>query len=62
MTVEEAVQLVIQAGAIGQHGEALILDMGEPGADRRRGSPAGRAVRQADRDRLHRTAPRREVA
>ncbi len=30
MTVEEAVQLVIQAGAIGQHGEALILDMGDP--------------------------------
>jgi len=30
MTVEEAVQLVIQAGAIGQRGEALVLDMGEP--------------------------------
>jgi len=30
MTVEEAVQLVIQAGAIGRAGEALVLDMGEP--------------------------------
>lgn len=30
MTVEEAVQLVIQAGAVGEDGEALVLDMGEP--------------------------------
>jgi FlaA1/EpsC-like NDP-sugar epimerase len=30
MTVEEAVQLVIQAGAIGEDGEVLVLDMGEP--------------------------------
>ncbi|MCU1499560.1 MAG: putative polysaccharide biosynthesis protein [Acidimicrobiales bacterium] len=30
MTVEEAVQLTIQAGAVGQPGEALVLDMGEP--------------------------------
>jgi FlaA1/EpsC-like NDP-sugar epimerase len=30
MTVEEAVQLVIQAGAIGRNGEALVLDMGTP--------------------------------
>lgn len=30
MTVGEAVQLVIQAGAIGRSGEVLILDMGEP--------------------------------
>jgi FlaA1/EpsC-like NDP-sugar epimerase len=30
MTVEEAVQLVIQAGAIGRSGEVLVLDMGEP--------------------------------
>ena len=30
MTVEEAVQLVIQAGAIGHGGEVLVLDMGEP--------------------------------
>jgi FlaA1/EpsC-like NDP-sugar epimerase len=30
MTIPEAVQLVIQAGAIGARGEALVLDMGEP--------------------------------
>ena len=30
MTVEEAVELVIQAGAIGRNGEALVLDMGDP--------------------------------
>ena len=30
MTVEEAVQLVIQAGAIGDGGDALVFDMGEP--------------------------------
>ena len=29
MTTEEAVQLVIQAGAIGRDGEALVLDMGK---------------------------------
>ncbi len=30
MTVEEAVQLVVQAGAFGDGGEVLVLDMGEP--------------------------------
>ncbi|CAN5592507.1 nucleoside-diphosphate sugar epimerase/dehydratase [soil metagenome] len=30
MTIPEAVQLVIQAGAIGGSGEVLVLDMGEP--------------------------------
>jgi FlaA1/EpsC-like NDP-sugar epimerase len=30
MTVQEAVQLVIQAGAIGRPAEVLVLDMGEP--------------------------------
>ncbi len=30
MTVEEAVQLVIQAGAIEESGGAMVLDMGEP--------------------------------
>ncbi len=30
MTVEEAVQLVIQAGAVGNDGEVLVLDMGTP--------------------------------
>ena len=30
MTISEAVQLVIQAGAIGATGEILVLDMGKP--------------------------------
>ncbi|WP_397569599.1 polysaccharide biosynthesis protein [Schlesneria sp. T3-172] len=30
MTIPEAVQLVLQAGAIGGNGQVLILDMGEP--------------------------------
>jgi FlaA1/EpsC-like NDP-sugar epimerase len=30
MTIEEACQLVVQAGAIGRPGEALVLDMGTP--------------------------------
>jgi len=30
MTIEEAVQLVLQAGAVGEPGEVLVLDMGEP--------------------------------
>ncbi|MEL7210680.1 MAG: polysaccharide biosynthesis protein, partial [Actinomycetota bacterium] len=46
MTVEEAVQLVIQAGAVGRDGEALILDMGDPV---RIADLAQRLVAQADR-------------
>jgi FlaA1/EpsC-like NDP-sugar epimerase len=30
MTIPEAVQLVLQAGAVGDSGQVLILDMGEP--------------------------------
>jgi FlaA1/EpsC-like NDP-sugar epimerase len=30
MTVQEAVRLVVQAGALESHGEVLVLDMGEP--------------------------------
>lgn len=30
MTIEEAVGLILQAGAMGQGGEILVLDMGEP--------------------------------
>jgi FlaA1/EpsC-like NDP-sugar epimerase len=30
MTIQEAVQLVLQAGAVGEAGEVMVLDMGEP--------------------------------
>jgi FlaA1/EpsC-like NDP-sugar epimerase len=30
MTIPEAVSLVLQAAAVGQHGDVLVLDMGEP--------------------------------
>lgn len=30
MTIEEAVQLVVQAGALGEPGEVMVLDMGDP--------------------------------
>jgi FlaA1/EpsC-like NDP-sugar epimerase len=49
MTVQEAVQLVIQAGAIGNDGEALVLDMGEPvriaDVARQLGDQADRSIR-----------------
>ncbi len=61
MTIEEASRLVVYAGAIGDPGEVLILDMGEPGDHGRR-----RAVRcparTAARDRDHRDAAEREAA
>ncbi|MEZ5168932.1 MAG: nucleoside-diphosphate sugar epimerase/dehydratase [Acidimicrobiales bacterium] len=46
MTVTEAVQLVVQAGAVGLDGEALVLDMGEPV---KIDDVAKRLVAQADR-------------
>ncbi|MEO1063543.1 MAG: aminotransferase class I/II-fold pyridoxal phosphate-dependent enzyme [Actinomycetota bacterium] len=46
MTVEEAVQLVIQAGALGRDAEALVLDMGEPV---RIDEVAHRLIAEADR-------------
>ena len=46
MTIEEAVQLVIQAGAVGRDGEALVLDMGDPV---RIADLAQRLVAQVDR-------------
>ncbi len=46
MTVEEAVQLVIQAGAVGRDGEALVLDMGTPV---RIDDVARRLIAEADR-------------
>lgn len=48
MTIPEAVRLVVQAGAIGSSGEALVLDMGDPvrivDVARRLMSMAGRPV------------------
>ncbi len=61
MTIPEAVQLVIQAGAIGRSGEVLVLDMGEPV---RIHDVARRLVAQSERDdldRLHRVATWREA-
>lgn len=46
MTVEEAVQLVIQAGALGDAGQVLVLDMGDPV---RIADVAKRLVAQSDR-------------
>ncbi len=46
MTVEEAVELVIQAGAVGHDGEALVLDMGQPV---RIDDVARRLIERADR-------------
>ncbi len=61
MTIEEAVQLVIQAGAIGRDGEVLVLDMGKPVRDRRGGPADGRPHEPAHRHRVHRPAPGREA-
>jgi FlaA1/EpsC-like NDP-sugar epimerase len=47
MTVEEAVALTIQAGAIGAPGEVLVLDMGEPV---RIEDVARRIIQQSGRD------------
>lgn len=47
MTIEEAVQLVIQAGAIGPDGSTMILDMGEPVSI---DEVAKRMVRESGRD------------
>ncbi len=56
MTIREAVQLVIQAGALGSNGDVLVLDMGEP--DRHPGCrrAADRPGGQAGRDHLHRAS------
>ena len=63
MTIPEACELVVQAGAIGRPGEVMVLDMGDAGEDPRRRQADDRAVRrQRRRDRLHRPAPGREAA
>ncbi|MEI2700587.1 MAG: polysaccharide biosynthesis protein [Microthrixaceae bacterium] len=63
MTIPEACELVIQAGALDSHdGKVLVLDMGEPVKISDLARSPGQRVRQADRDRLHRAAARREAA
>ena len=63
MTVEEAVQLVIQAGADRRRRRGAGARHGRAGADRRRRPPADRrSVPAAGRDRVHRPAARREAA
>ena len=65
MTIPEAAQLVLQAGAMGKGGEIFLLDMGEPVkiVDLARDMitlsrlPPGRG----HRDRVHRRAARREA-
>ena len=61
MTIEEAVQLVIQAGAIGGDGHAMVLDMGEPVQiyDVARQLASARGDRHPDR--VHRPSARREA-
>ncbi|MBL9140895.1 MAG: polysaccharide biosynthesis protein [Phycisphaerae bacterium] len=53
MTIPEAAELVLQAGALGTGGEVFVLDMGEPvriiDLARRMIGLAGRSVRDADR-------------
>lgn len=61
MTVDETVELVIQAGAIGRSGDVLVLDMGKPV---RIADSAHRMASQAKRNTgvVFTGAPRREAA
>ena len=65
MTIPEASRLVIQAGAIGQSGQILLLDMGEPvrilDLGRRHDPALGIAGGQGHRHRVHRPAGRRKT-
>ena len=62
MTIPEASRLVIQAGAIGQSGQILVLDMGEPvrivDLGRRHDSPVGAASGRGHRHRVRRACGR----
>ena len=62
MTVEEAVELVIQAGAIGRDGEVLVLDMGEPVRIADVARQLANELEPADPDRVHGPAAGREAA
>ena len=58
MTIPEACELVVQAGAMGGAGDVMVLEMGDAGEDPRRRQADDRALaRQRRRDRLHRAAP-----
>ncbi|UUZ47362.1 polysaccharide biosynthesis protein [Massilia sp. B-10] len=71
MTIPEAAQLVIQAGAMGKGGDVFVLDMGKPVRDCRSGRADGAPERpngaqRSPAERHHRDplcgpAPRREA-
>jgi FlaA1/EpsC-like NDP-sugar epimerase len=61
MTVEESVELVVQAASIGRDGEVLVLDIGEPVRIAEVAACTVTASQQIHRRRLHRFASRREA-
>ena len=65
MTIPEASRLVIQAGAIGQSGQVLVLDMGEPvrivDLASRHDPPVGAAGGRRRGPGVHRPAARRKA-
>ncbi len=59
MTIPEAARLVLQAGAIGESGQVLVLGHGRSGEDRGSGEdddPDGGTLGAGDRDPVHRAA------
>ena len=66
MTIPEAVQLVVQAGAIAERGQVYVLDMGEPvrivDLAEKMIRLSGKEPGTRDPDRVHRPGARREAA